>query len=94
QKIINEIFIDGQLDEANLTLKDLHRIARSFTHTLTGIFHHRIDYPQRPLTSPEKRDRKRKKENGAVSEQDSARGKPPEDARGSGAKDIKRLGQA
>ncbi len=94
QKIINEIFIDGQLDEANLTLKDLHRIARSFTHTLTGIFHHRIDYPQRPLTSPEKRGRKRKKENGAVSEQDSARGKPPEDARGSGAKDIKRLGQA
>lgn len=45
QKIINEIFSDGQLEECELTLKDLHDIANSFTHTLTGIFHHRIKYP-------------------------------------------------
>jgi hypothetical protein len=45
QKIINEIFTDGQLEECELTLKDLHAIDNSFTHTLTGIFHQRIKYP-------------------------------------------------
>lgn len=45
QKIINNIFLDGQLDECELTLKDLHEIARSFHKILTGIHHHRIDYP-------------------------------------------------
>ncbi|MEZ4484714.1 MAG: HDIG domain-containing protein [Syntrophotaleaceae bacterium] len=46
QKIINNIFIDGQLDECELTLKDLHNIAKSFIRILSGIFHHRIDYPE------------------------------------------------
>ena len=30
QKIINRVFSDGQLDECELTLKDLHEIAKSF----------------------------------------------------------------
>ena len=42
QKIINKIFIDGQLDECELTLKDLHEIAKSFNRMLSGIFHQRI----------------------------------------------------
>lgn len=46
QRIINNIFADGQLDECELTLKDLHEIAKSFIKILSGIFHHRIDYPQ------------------------------------------------
>ncbi len=46
QKIINNIFADGQLDECELTLKDLHEIAKSFIKILSGIFHHRIEYPQ------------------------------------------------
>ena len=45
QKIINGIFVDGQLDECDLTLRDLHRIANSFSRILAGIFHHRVDYP-------------------------------------------------
>ena len=45
QRIINNYFRDGQLDECNLTLRDLHRIARSFIDTLTAIRHQRIDYP-------------------------------------------------
>jgi membrane-associated HD superfamily phosphohydrolase len=45
QKVINKVFSDGQLDQCGLTLKDLHEIARSFNKTLTGIFHHRIEYP-------------------------------------------------
>ncbi|MBI1921491.1 MAG: HDIG domain-containing protein [Geobacter sp.] len=46
QKIINNIFTDGQLDECELTLKNLHEIAKSFNIILSGIYHHRIDYPE------------------------------------------------
>jgi putative nucleotidyltransferase with HDIG domain len=42
---INEVFMAGQLDECELTLKDLNRIAKLFNTILSGIYHHRIDYP-------------------------------------------------
>jgi cyclic-di-AMP phosphodiesterase PgpH len=45
QKIINNIFADGQLDECELTLKELHLIAKHCTKILSGIFHHRVHYP-------------------------------------------------
>ena len=45
QKIFNKIFSDGQLDECELTLKDLNEIAKSFNKTLRAIFHPRIEYP-------------------------------------------------
>jgi cyclic-di-AMP phosphodiesterase PgpH len=45
-KIINNKFIDGQLDECNLTLKDLEKIAAVFIHILSGIYHSRVIYPQ------------------------------------------------
>jgi membrane-associated HD superfamily phosphohydrolase len=37
--------MDGQLDECNLTLKDLSVIENSFNRILLGIYHQRIDYP-------------------------------------------------
>lgn len=46
QKIINNIFTDGQLDECELTLKNLHEIAKSFNRILAGIYHQRIEYPE------------------------------------------------
>jgi len=45
RKIINEKFIDGQLDECDLTLRDLHKIQESFVHNLMAIFHTRVTYP-------------------------------------------------
>lgn len=45
QKMINLIFAEGQLDECELTLKDLNLIANSFLHTLEGIYHARPEYP-------------------------------------------------
>lgn len=45
QRIINNIFGDGQLEDCDLTLKDLHQIAKSFVRILTAIFHHRVQYP-------------------------------------------------
>jgi cyclic-di-AMP phosphodiesterase PgpH len=36
---------EGQLDEAPLTMHDIARIKEQFTSVLTGMYHHRIDYP-------------------------------------------------
>jgi putative nucleotidyltransferase with HDIG domain len=48
QRITNNIFLDGQLEECELTLKDLHKIEESFTRVLNGFFHQRIEYPATP----------------------------------------------
>jgi len=45
-KIINNKFIDGQLDNCDLTLKDLEKIAAVFIHILSGIYHSRVTYPE------------------------------------------------
>jgi putative nucleotidyltransferase with HDIG domain len=44
-KIFEAIVNDGQLDECNLTLKELTAIRESITHSLVAIYHARIDYP-------------------------------------------------
>jgi putative nucleotidyltransferase with HDIG domain len=44
-KLINGQFSDGQLDECELTLKDLHQIAKHFNQILATIHHKRIEYP-------------------------------------------------
>ena len=49
QHLINKAFSDGQLDDCELTLKDLHKIAKSFHNILSGMYHHRIEYPEKPL---------------------------------------------
>ncbi len=45
-KIINNRFIDGQLDECDLTLKDIEKISSVFIRMLTAIYHSRISYPE------------------------------------------------
>ncbi len=59
QKIINNKFIDGQLDECDLTLKDLQKISKSFSNLLAGIYHSRVEYPD-----PENEGQKPKKGKG------------------------------
>ena len=46
RKIINNKFIEGQLEQCELTLKNLNSIAESFSRILTGIFHTRAEYPE------------------------------------------------
>ena len=48
RRIVNNKFIDGQLDECDLTLRDLERIAVAFVRVLTGIYHARVPYPVPP----------------------------------------------
>ena len=94
QKIINDIFVDGQLDESNLTLRDLHQIAKSFTRTITGILHHRIDYPDPSTGGEEKKERKKRKPDGTDPDQGRQGEAVPEKTGGPGVKNIKRLGQS
>jgi hypothetical protein len=103
QKLINNVFMDGQLDECELTLKNLHEIARSFTAILNGIFHQRIDYPEpahKGGDSPRKTDARdlTKAEHGALPHVDTDEQSPETPplqesaAQKGGGKNIKRLG--
>ncbi|TXC89988.1 HD family phosphohydrolase [Metabacillus litoralis] len=46
KSIIADRLQDNQLDECDLTLKELDIIAKSFCESLKGIFHSRIEYPE------------------------------------------------
>ncbi len=55
KNIIQTKFLDGQLDECNLTLKDLSIIEKAYLRILLSIYHQRIDYPKAataPKTQP------------------------------------------
>jgi hypothetical protein len=90
QKIINYIFTDGQLNESELTLKDLHLIARSFNLVLAGIYHHRIDYPEPAFKETQKRKNSEHSDREPAKEAES---QPPPTAQGR-SENIKRLGMS
>ncbi len=89
QKIINSIFTEGQLDECELTLKDLHQIAKNFHTILAGIHHQRVEYP----LSAAKDSVGKKRNNGDLPKQPAKTGRDRsgETAKG-GEEDLKRLG--
>ena len=94
QKIVNNIFIDGQLDECELTLKDMHNIAKSFNLVLGGIFHHRVDYPE-PVSKERVSEKTQKKSDEDRDRKPAKEGKNSEAAaEESGAEDLKRLGMS
>lgn len=46
RKIIKDKLDDGQLDNCELTLKDLNEIANAFLAVFSGFFHERTEYPE------------------------------------------------
>lgn len=44
--VIQRKFNDGQLDECNLSMKDLSKIENAFVRILLGVYHQRIAYPR------------------------------------------------
>lgn len=54
EDVINSSFTEAQLDECDLTLRNLHDIGSSFTKILMGIYHQRIEYPKETLSGNEK----------------------------------------
>ncbi|MCH7878594.1 MAG: HDIG domain-containing protein, partial [candidate division Zixibacteria bacterium] len=45
QKIIDQRYHSGQLEECPLTTQDLGNIREAFVQILTGVFHQRVEYP-------------------------------------------------
>ncbi len=54
-KITRGKFEDGQLNDCDITLKDLERINKTFSTILTGMYHSRIEYPEEPVGNLKKR---------------------------------------
>jgi len=46
EEVIAERIAQGQLDDCDLTLRDIRTIAESFKTTLRGVYHPRIEYPE------------------------------------------------
>jgi len=46
KNIISDRLQDGQLNDCDITLKELNVVGESFCETLKGIFHSRIEYPE------------------------------------------------
>jgi hypothetical protein len=44
--LIEDRLSQGQLNDCDLTLRDLHEIRASFVNTLRGVFHPRVQYPE------------------------------------------------
>lgn len=57
RKVIKEKLADGQLEECELTFKELDVIAQAFVRVLSGFFHSRIEYPEHVLKEIERRKR-------------------------------------
>ncbi|HEY6041403.1 MAG TPA: HDIG domain-containing metalloprotein [Anaerolineae bacterium] len=47
-RLVQERVLDGQLDHADLTLRDLELVKHAFLEVLQGIYHPRIRYPEPP----------------------------------------------
>ncbi|MCB9506109.1 MAG: HDIG domain-containing protein [Myxococcales bacterium] len=72
QKMINRAFIDGQLDECDLTLKDLDAIAQAILLRLTAFYHHRPEYPDARKSQQVKRQRRSEPLAGVAPQEDEA----------------------
>jgi membrane-associated HD superfamily phosphohydrolase len=55
RKIIKEKLEDGQLENSDLTFRDLALIGDAFLKVLNGIYHSRVEYPEVVLREMERR---------------------------------------
>jgi len=55
-KIVSERLGDGQLDDSDLTLRDVQRIKDAFCELLLGVYHERIPYPEDRIARLPQRD--------------------------------------
>jgi len=46
-RIVDRVYLDGQLDECDMTLRDLHAVGKAFGTVLSAVSHSRVDYPER-----------------------------------------------
>ncbi len=51
-RLVMQRLAEGQLDDCDLTLRDVQRIKDAFRAILVGMYHPRIEYPERPKDAP------------------------------------------
>lgn len=85
-RLVGVKIAEGQLDESPLTLKEIDSIKEALTTVLTGMYHHRIDYPaaQPPPPPPPT--------NSGGSTGDGASDRPTADGRGGSEADENAVG--
>ncbi len=49
KRMIKDKLDDGQLDQCDLTLKEIDKISEAFVYIMSGIYHSRIEYPEKAL---------------------------------------------
>ena len=57
-QVIGERLAEGQLDESDLTLREIKIVGESFKSTLRGVYHPRLEYPAGTEGKPEKPSRR------------------------------------
>jgi putative nucleotidyltransferase with HDIG domain len=70
RKIVKDRLDDGQLDESDLTMKELTEIIQVFCRALGGMYHSRIEYPDNVIAEMEKGKSKREDSNAEPAETD------------------------
>jgi len=63
EEIVHNIFIDGQLDECQLTFIDIRKITDAMVRKLTTVFHGRVEYSQFDFNKPEEEAREKSSKN-------------------------------
>ncbi|MQA90775.1 MAG: HDIG domain-containing protein [Gemmatimonas sp.] len=51
-RLVSQKLAEGQLDQSPLTLREIDQIKDSLTNVLTGMYHHRVDYPTASPPAP------------------------------------------
>ena len=49
-RIVNRAYLDGQLNECDVTLRDLHAVGKAFRRVLSAVSHTRVEYPKTPAS--------------------------------------------
>jgi membrane-associated HD superfamily phosphohydrolase len=44
-RLVDDVLADHQLDECDITMRDIRLVKESFLKILSGLYHRRIDYP-------------------------------------------------
>jgi putative nucleotidyltransferase with HDIG domain len=52
-RLIEDVLADNQLDECDITIREIRLVKESFLKVLSGVHHRRIDYPGYDFTLPE-----------------------------------------
>lgn len=46
RRVVNRVYLDGQLNECDMTLRDLHAVGAAISRVLAAVAHPRVEYPE------------------------------------------------